>query len=332
MDYYTIHIDIMNDSKATGEPPMNLRSVDLNLLVALQALLSELHVTRAAEKIGLSQPAMSNALSRLRHIFRDDLLVRTATGMQPTPRALELAEPLRQVLRQIERVFDSEPAFAPASSTRGFTLRLSDLLGLLLLPPLSHKLKREAPGLTFDVVHRPPAATVEALEKDEIDLAVSMGLNHATSILFEPLMADRMVCVMRKGHKLATRALDLTGFLDARHLKVSMSPTDLRFVDDVLARQGLARRVALNVPHWLLVPHVLEQSELLSVMPHRLAHALGRRSLIVRDLPFASDPFEWSLYWHRRHEANPSLRWLRKTLIDVAAALEPPPDLRSAAR
>jgi DNA-binding transcriptional LysR family regulator len=309
---------------------MNLRSVDLNLLVALNALMTELHVTRAADKVGLSQPAMSNALSRLRHVFRDDLLVRTATGMQPTPRALELAEPVRQVLRQIERVFDSEPEFEPATSSRAFTLRLSDLLGLLLLPPLFDRLKREAPGLEFDIVHTPPTRTVEAIEKDEIDMAVSMGLSHATSIRSAPLMTDRMVCVMRSGHPLAADPLSLANFLEARHLKVSMSPTDLRFVDDVLARQGLARRVTLNVPHWLLVPHVLEHSELLSVMPRRFALALGRRSLSIQELPFASDPFEWSMYWHRRHESNQPLLWLRRTLASIAAALEPDAPVTSA--
>lgn len=301
---------------------MNLRRVDLNLLVALDALLTERHVTRAARKVGLSQPAMSNALSRLRYLFHDELLVRTATGMQPTPRALELAEPVRQLLRQIERVLYSEPRFDPATSTRGFSLRLSDLLGLLLLPPLFDRLDQEAPGLNFDVVHVSPARTVEAMEKDEIDLAVSTGLSHTTAIRREPLMEDRMVCVMRKEHPVAAKPRFMENFLAARHLKVSMSPTDLRFVDDMLSRQKLARRIALNVPHWLLVPYVLERSNLLSVMPNRLAVALNRGSLMIRELPFASDPFEWSLYWHRRHDGSEPLLWLRRTLSEVAVKLD----------
>ena len=310
---------------------MNLRTVDLNLLVALNALLTELHVTRAAEKVGLSQPAMSNALSRLRHIFRDDLLVRTATGMQATPRALELAEPVRQVLRQIERVLDSEPVFEPATSSRTFTVRLSDLLGLLLLPPLFSRLTQEAPGLEFDIVHLSPTQTVEAIEKDEVDMAVSMGLSHASSIKSAPLMTDRMVCVMRNGHPFAAGPQSLDNFLAAKHLKVSMSPTDLRFVDDVLARQGLARRVALNVPHWLLMPHVLESSDLLSVMPRRVALALAGNALSVCELPFASDPFEWSMYWHKRHDGNQSLRWLCGTLAAIAGAFESSGHTESAA-
>jgi DNA-binding transcriptional LysR family regulator len=302
---------------------MNLRSVDLNLLVALDALLTELHVTRASERIGLSQPAMSNALARLRHVFKDDLLVRTPTGMQATPRALELAEPTRQVLRQIERVFDHDAEFDPAVAERTFTVRLSDLLGLILLPPLLEHLGNRAPGLHLDVVHLPPARTVDALEKDEIDLAVSMGLGHSSAIRSEVLMEDRMVCVVRDGHPAAEAPMDLDLFLAQSHLKVSMSPTDLRFVDDVLARDGLKRRAALNVPHWLLVPHVLERSDLVSVMPQRLAAALtaGGRRLAVRDLPFASEPFVWSLYWHRRHDRNPAIGWLRARFRCIASAL-----------
>jgi DNA-binding transcriptional LysR family regulator len=303
---------------------MNLRSVDLNLLVALDALLTELHVTRASEKVGLSQPAMSNALSRLRHLFKDDLLVRTPTGMQATPRALELAEPTRQVLRQIERVFDHDTEFDPAVAQRTFTVRLSDLLGLILLPSLLEGWGARAPGLHLDVVHLSPSKTVEGLERDEIDLAVSMGLGHSTAIQSEVLMEDRMVCAMREDHPAAGGPMGFDQFLAHPHLKVSMSPTDLRFVDDVLARDGLKRRLALNVPHWLLVPHVLNQSDLLSVMPQRLASALtaaGHR-LAVRDLPFASEPFAWSLYWHRRHDKNPAITWLRARFRSIAAALD----------
>jgi DNA-binding transcriptional LysR family regulator len=299
---------------------MNLRSIDLNLLVALDALLSEQHVTRAADRIGLSQPAMSNALARLRHLFQDELLVRTATGMQATARAQELAEPTRQVLRQIERVFERDAGFDVATSARTFTIRLSDLLGLLLLPRLLEDIGREAASIGFDIVHMSPADTVEALEKDEIDLAVSTGLEHSTSIKSMPLLHDRMVCVMRASHAAAIK-MSMRTFLAARHLRVSMSPTDLRFVDDTLAKRGITRNVALNVPHWLIVPHVLERTDLIGVMPHRLAQALASKSLAIRELPFASHAFDWSMYWHRRHDGNPAVAWLRARLTQVAQAL-----------
>ena len=290
---------------------MNLRSIDLNLLVALNALLTERHVTRAAERVGLSQPAMSNALSRLRHVFKDDLLVRGPSGMQATPRALALAEPVRQALRRIERILNSEAAFDPTVSRRGFTIRLSDLLGFLLLPPLSAILQKEAPLVGLDIVHLSPTATVEALEKDEVDLAVSTGLTHTSSIRSQVLMHDRMVCVMRVGHPLASRPLTHEAFLSARHAKVSLSPTDLRFVDAALARLGLSRNVALNVPHWLLVPHLLANSDLLAVMPHRFARAVHGQHLAIRELPPPSEGFAWSIYWHRRHDADTALVWLR---------------------
>lgn len=300
---------------------MNLRSVDLNLLVALNALLTDLHVTRAADRIGLSQPAMSNALSRLRHIFKDELLVRTANGMQATPRAIELAEPVKRLLRQLERLLDSESSFDPSTTTRSFSVRLSDLLGRLLLPAISRSFEAQAPFAQLDVVHYSPTQTVESLEKDEIDLAISMGLTHSSSIKSVVLMNDRMVCVMREGHPAAQQSLAMTTFLEFPHLKVSMSPTDLRFVDDVLALQGITRRVAVNVPHWLLVPHVLRDSNLLSVMPRRLAFAMATEDLAIRELPFASEPFEWSMYWHRRHDGSQELGWLRSVFTEAAQGL-----------
>lgn len=297
---------------------MNIRSVDLNLLVALDALLTELHVTRAAEKVGLSQPAMSNALSRLRHVFKDELLVRTPQGMQATPRARELVEPVRQVLRSIERVLEGDTRFDPASSDRRFAIRLSDLLGRLLLPALVADLAESAPAIRFDVVHLSPHRTTDALERDEIDIAVSMGLEHAASIQSEPLMRDRMVCVMRREHPAALVELTPDAFLAAKHLKVSMSPTDLRFADDVLSRLGKTRNVVLNLPHWMLVPYVLERSNLISVMPRLFALAITGGVLTMRDLPLPSDPFDWTIYWHRRNEGNDAIRWLKQRLRVVA--------------
>ena len=300
---------------------MNLRSIDLNLLIALDALLSELHVSRAAERIGLSQPAMSNALARLRQILKDDLLVRTASGMQATPRARELAEPVRQTLHQMERMFESDASFTPSDSNRTFVIRLSDLLQLLLLPSLLAQVAHEAPQVSFDVTHLSPARTVDALERDEIDLAVSMGLDHSSAIRSEMLFPDRMVCVMRKGHPLANKTMTLDNFLRLRHLKVSMSPTDMRFADDVLKHMRLARDVAINVPTWLVVMHVLARTDYITVMPERLSAALAGKTVVARDLPFASPPFHWALYWHRRYEKNPANRWLRDQIANVAHTL-----------
>jgi DNA-binding transcriptional LysR family regulator len=311
----SIGIHMVNDD------PMNLRAVDLNLLVALDALLREMHVTRAADSIGLSQPAMSNALARLRQVFKDELLVRSTSGMRPTARALELIVPTRDILRQIERVLDSDNSFSPKKSTRTFAVRMSDLLGLLILPGVLGRVRRSAPSIKFEIVHLSPLATVEALERDEVDVAVSMGLEPSRSIRSEVLFGDQMVCVMRKAHPLASKPLKVEEFLNEQHLKVSMSPTDLRFVDEALARRQLRRDVTVNVPHWLVVPSILARTNLLSVMPGRLAKAIGGKELAVRELPFASSRFDWAMYWHSRHEGNPALQWLRTQFVETCRAI-----------
>jgi DNA-binding transcriptional LysR family regulator len=282
-------------------------------------LLSERHVTKASVKVGLSQPAMSNALSRLRGVFGDELLVRTATGMKPTPRALELIDPLRQLLRQVERVLDSDAGFEPATAQRTFAIRMSDILSCMVLPRLM-SVVRTSPGISINILHLPPAQTVDALERDEVDVAISMGLSHSNSIRSVALLRDRMVCVMRKSHPAVKRkTLSFADFIAQRHVKVSMSPTDLRFVDHVLAQKGYERNVVLNVPHWLVVPHILEQSDLVAVMPGLLAGTLVGDGLQMHEVPFRSAPFSWMMYWHRRHDQGKANCWLRDQIQRVCA-------------
>lgn len=307
-------------------PRLNLRSVDLNLLVALDALLEERHVTRAAARVGLSQPAMSNALARLRALFGDELLVRTRAGMEPTAKAVRLGEATRRALQGVQRVLEDGEAFRPATADRAFALRMSDVLTRLVLPAVAARLRAEAPGVALDVVHLPPARTVDALEAGEIDLAVSMGLRHGGSIASEAALPDRMVCLMRAGHPAAEAGLTLDGFLALGHVKVSISPTDARFVDDALARLGgHRRRILVNLPHWLAVPEVVRASDLVAVMPERLAALFTGpgAGVVARVLPFASEPFHWALYWHRRNGGAADHAWLRGLVADVMRGMAP---------
>ncbi len=301
----------------------NLRGVDLNLLVVLDALLRERHVTRAAQMVGLSQPAMSSALARLRNVFNDELLVRTAAGMRPTPRAETLIEPVRQAISQIERVLESDQGFDVSRSQRRFAIRLSDLLSYLLLPSLMADLANSAPRISLDIKHLSPLQTIDALERDELDVAISMGLEHTGTINRQVLFTDRMVSAMRCTHPLANGRITLKRFLATRHLKVSMAPTDIRFADDVLSKSNVQRDVALNVPHWLLVPHVLSKTDYVAVMPGAFAAALHDKSLVIRELPFAPKTFDWCLYWHRRHQENPANSWLRDRIKRVANTARP---------
>ncbi|NBV71792.1 MAG: LysR family transcriptional regulator [Burkholderiaceae bacterium] len=295
--------------------PINLRSIDLNLLVFFDALMSERHVTRAANKVSISQSAMSNALSRLRHVFKDDLFIRTSKGMEPTLRAFELGQSIGQILQQTSRLMSSDIHFDPLISNRSYSIRMSDLIAALVLPVLVNNLSSSAPNISLDILHISPEKTVELLESDQLDIALSTDLEHNNSIRSQALISDRMVCILRKGHPLSSGKLTLKKFLDGRHLRVSMSPTDIRFVDNVLASQGHKRDVVLNVPHWLLIPEILKKTDLIAVISERLASNFTNEDLVLRPLPFMANYFHWTMYWHKRYEHSQSHQWLRGLIV-----------------
>ena len=295
--------------------PINLRSIDLNLLVFFDALMAERHVTRAANKVSISQSAMSNALSRLRHVFKDDLFIRTSKGMEPTLRAFELGQSIGQILQQTSRLMSSDIHFDPLISNRSYSIRMSDLIGALVLPVLVTNLSSSAPNISLDILHISPEKTVELLESDQLDIALSTDLEHNNSIRSQALISDRMVCILRKGHPLSSGKLTLKKFLDGKHLRVSMSPTDIRFVDNVLASQGHKRDVVLNVPHWLLIPEILKKTDLIAVISERLASNFTNEDLVLRPLPFMANYFHWTMYWHKRYEHSQSHQWLRGLIV-----------------
>ncbi|MEK9723799.1 MAG: LysR family transcriptional regulator [Rhodospirillaceae bacterium] len=300
---------------------MNLRAVDLNLLVIFDALMRERHVSRAAQRVGLSQPAASSALSRLRHLFGDELLVRSGNGMEPTARALELAERIGPILREVGRLGEDDAAFDPATSSAHFHLRMSDLLLLVLMPALENRLETEAPGVTLDVQHLSPTDTVDALMADALDMAVSTQLDTPAAIVDEHLSDGRMVCVHRRGHPAINGAVSLDAFRALKHIRVAQNVLDDRFVDKQLAALGIERRVALTLPHWLTVPAILGRTDLVSVMPEQhAAEFTESHGLAYVDVPFPGADFHWSLYWHKRHGAHPAHRWLRGLVREVAAA------------
>jgi DNA-binding transcriptional LysR family regulator len=299
--------------------PINLRSIDLNLLVFFNALISERHVTRAANKVAISQSAMSNALSRLRHVFKDELFVRTAKGMEPTIRAIELGRSIEQILQQTSRLMFSDIRFDPLTSSRSFLIRMSDLIGTLVLPTLLNTLNQNAPNVTLDVLHISPEKTVEFLESDQLDIALSTDLQHNNSIQSQRIFSDRMVCILRKAHPLTKGKLTLKKFLASKHLRVSMSPTDIRFVDNVLADKGHSRNVVINVPHWLLVPEILKKTDLIAVISERLASSFINKDLVLRPLPFIANNFFWTMYWHKRYEHSKSHQWLRELITSTSS-------------
>jgi DNA-binding transcriptional LysR family regulator len=301
---------------------MNLRSIDLNLLVILDALLTERQVTRAGQKVGLTQPAVSNALARLRYVFKDEILVRTALGMELTPRAKALVSPIRQVMKQIEELFELDYQFNPFTSERHFTVRMSDLIELLILPNLLRRIRDTAPRIGMDIMHLSAAKTAEALESGRLDLAISAGLEHSGGLASQTVFQDRLVCVVSRTHPEADRPLTLERFVALDFLNVSINPVDHGLVDTMLANLSCTRRIALNVPHWLVVPNMLDALPYAVIMSERHAQSLGDRRLVIHELPLPVEPVTWSLYWHRRHDASNAHAWLRNCIAEVAETLD----------
>lgn len=297
---------------------MNLRNVDLNLLVILDTLLRVRHVTRAAAHLGIGQPGMSAALRRLRQLFGDPLLVRQGAEMIPTARAIALQPRVRAVLRDISRVIEPPGDFEPHTSSKIFRIRMSDLLCSLLLPKLLEHLESNAPSMRLEISHLSPTHTIDALERDMIELAVSTDLDVPKSISIQKLFKERgVVCVARRELDLSEYLQSAETFASLPQVRVSQSPIDDRFVDHQLEAQGLSRNTVLTVPHWLTVPEILKDTSLAAVMPASIANRLAEQfDLGVSDLDFMDTGFVWSLYWHKRHDNDPAHIWIRHAISD----------------
>lgn len=298
----------------------NLRAVDLNLLVVLEALIAERSATRAGARLGLSQPAVSGALARLRHLFGDALLVPTHRGLEPTGRALELAGPLTELLDRARLLIDGTPAFVPAALEREFRLGLSDYAAHLLLPALVARLGAAAPGVSVQVVDRVSGANAaELLDRKAVDLAVTVAPRATASVVVEALFSDGWCVCARADHPLW--GAPLTPKALAGHPALLVSPEGDRYGigDRLLGQAGLKRRVMLTLPQFLAAPAVLAGTDLVALLPARLAGSLGDTRLHMAELPFVEQPsFGVSLAWHRRDEADAAHAWLRQQLRHAA--------------
>ena len=293
---------------------MDLHGIDLNLLVAFDALMAERSVTRAGKRIGRTQPAMSAALSRLRALLRDELFVRGPAGLQPTPRALDLAEPLGRALADIQRTLEFTQAFDPRSSAAAVTLGLSEHPAFVLLPRLVERLRDTAPSVTLRIrsfTARDDA--VAMLDAGEADLAIGVPATAASGrILTRPLFQERFVCIVRRGHAAAAGPLDLKTFLGLSHLLVSPEGDRFGYVDAALAKQGLKRRLALTLPQMYAVPMLVARSDMIATVMRGMVAASGHADkLCVLEPPLDLDPVPFVMSWHRRNDAHPAQRWFR---------------------
>ena len=304
----------------------HLSEIDLNLLVALDALLRERSVTRAATEVGLSQPAMSRVLARLRDLFDDPILVRTGRKMVPTARALAVAVPLGRSLEAIRRTLEPPAEFDPATAQREFILSAVDTTQAFVLPRLLEHLGRQAPGV--EVTTGPLRSTSEAfaqLASANRDLAIGRFESPPDGIHSEILYPDQIVCLVRKGHPRVRGKLDMKRYLAESHLAPeSVSDVERPFtIDGLLAERGLTRRVACTVENLAMAPFVVARTDLLCSAPGRtitpFAEGLGVR---VLDPPFETPGFDLHLAWHERNDRDPGHQWLRKTVLGLFAETE----------
>ncbi|KQW31176.1 LysR family transcriptional regulator [Rhizobium sp. Root274] len=295
---------------------MDLHGIDLNLLVAFDALMAERSVTRAGVRIGRTQPAMSAALSRLRSLLNDELFIRGPDGLQPTPRAVDLAEPIGHALSQIQKTLEFTQTFEPSQSTATISIGLAEHAAFVLLPRLLAALRHEAPGMVMHVRnlgHRDEAVTL--LDSGEVDLTVGVPHTPAGRILSEPLFEETFVCIVRKDHLLASQELTLDAFLQMSHLLVSLESDRFGVVDAALAKRGLRRRLALTLPHMYAAPKLIASSDLVATLMRGVVEAsdaTGDLAIFEPPLPLGSVRFDMS--WHRRNDVHPAQRWFREFL------------------
>lgn len=296
----------------------NLAGVDLNLLVVFDALMSEQHLTRAAEKIGLSQPATSNALARLRKLFNDDLFIKTSKGMTPTPRAVELADPIRQALLQIQSTITTEPQFIPETSERIFRLGMDDYTELVFLPSLLQKIEQLAPKVKIQVWWTNWMRSPKLLDVDEIDVAVGYCPQwqpwHQRQLLYE----ESFICVASSKRLQTRKAITLEEYVVASHLLVSPKEDIAGMVDKILREQNLTRHVAISVPNFLIVPYILVNTGLIATLPTQLAKTFVEGGpLQASPLPFQMPGFSVDMLWHSKNDLEPGHQWLRNLIIQL---------------
>jgi DNA-binding transcriptional LysR family regulator len=294
-----------------------LRTFDLNLLLVFDAILRERSVMRAAQALALSQPAVSHALNRLRHLVKDQLFVRTPAGMAPTPRAEQLALPVRKALNDLQLALETE-TFSPATAERGFSIAVNNYAAVVLVGPIVAACRALAPGIRLSLRPSGTLDLTDLLERGELDLVVSAREAPAERFAAQPLIADRYVAVLRRGHPALRRKLTLAAFAKLPHLMISSSGEDVGFVDAALAARGRSRTIALETPY-LSAGAVLVQSNLVAVLGRQIAQEFRRAYPIeIRELPFDAPKLRSVMLWHRRFDDQPAHRWLRQTLMATA--------------
>jgi DNA-binding transcriptional LysR family regulator len=301
-----------------------LAGLDLNLLRVFDAVARERHVTRAAQRLNLSQPAVSNALARLRAALGDELFLRRPGGVEPTALALSLAEPVAEALDRLGAALAARAPFDPATTGRVFAIGCSEYAEAVLAPPLLERLLREAPGALLAIRHIDPTTWEAALDSGEAELAVAVLPEPPALYTRLRLLPEAFCTVMRAGHPLAEGPLTAERFTSVPHILHSPNGSRDGALDLVLAEAGHPRRLGAVVAHLAAVPEILARTDMIITLSARLAGQLARaHGLVLREPPLATRHTRLSLVFHRRFEADAGHAWLRRLILAVAREVPP---------
>ena len=300
---------------------MRLRDVDLNLLVAFDALMRECHVTRAAYLLGISQSSMSLALAKLRVLFHDQLLVRSGAGLVPTVKARALAPEVQRVLGDIDLLLNDSRPFDPGAVKDTVTMIVIDYIDFVVLPDLIGRLQREAPGLSLRIVGPNPRRLGEIMSKGDVDLALTYFPAPPENVRTRPLFDDRMVSIARKDHPMLAETVSLEAFCAQSHVAIEPAEGARMYnelVDDALRRRGASRRIALSKPTFLGVPFLVASTDLVATLPRLVAERFAHMAPIeLFAPPIEVQPIDIVMMWHDRTHNNPLHRWLRELIAEV---------------
>jgi DNA-binding transcriptional LysR family regulator len=294
---------------------VHISRIDLNLLVVLDAIYTEGGITRAAEKLHLTQPAISHSLGRLRELFRDALFVREGRAMVPTPLARNLIEPVRRALRSLEVTLNELERFDPASTRRRFTVAVRDVFEATVLPPLLQQVARAAPSVDVAAVQVERRDLESELAAGTLDCALDVLLPMSEQVRRRRITVDQHLVVARRSHPAVRRGLTLATYLKQHHVLVSSRRSGPGLEDVELSRQGLSRRIRLRCQHYFAACRVVSQTDLVLTMPGSYARIANRQfGNRILPLPFAMPPLDAYLYWHANVDREPANRWLRERL------------------
>lgn len=297
---------------------VKLAHIDLNLLVVFDLLYQEQNTQRVALRIGITQPAVSHALKRLRLLLDDELFERTSQGLQPTPRASQLHPGIADALTRMNDTLNLCDDFKPAKSDRTFHINMTDIGEIVFLPRLLQYLSQHAPGISLNTVRSHHNDLKHEMEEGEIDLAVGLIPQLGAGFYQQRLFVQRYVCLMRHDHPLASRDFSLEDFRTAPQAVVVAQGTGHSIVEEQLARAGINRPVSLTLPNFAAVPYIVNSSDLVVTVTNKLAEATQTHfGLTVREHPIALSEIPINLFWHRRFHQDPGNRWLRGLMFNM---------------